>query len=284
MTTLTIDGLKDKLENKYYRIYGSLIKKRLERPPESTFYTELHHILPKSLGGTNHQSNLVLLTAKEHFIAHLLLTKFVVGPDRLKVIRAFLCMNNMSNTATKGRYITSRKYDLLKEEFAMLQSERSKELWKNDTYSQLVTEKIKDSWYNGKRDLQIQYMKNNSPFRSIDVHKKSIDSRERNGTNVWKTNNPMKDPLKAKQIASKRSGGNHYLTKQIVFEYSLDSGSTWNLIDRTLTVDQICDIYNWSRATFYYIIDGKIPKRGSMKGLLIRRVKNEDSEDRKVST
>ena len=38
-------------------------------------YTEVHHIVPKCMGGTNDTSNLVRLTGQEHFNAHLLLAK-----------------------------------------------------------------------------------------------------------------------------------------------------------------------------------------------------------------
>lgn len=36
-------------------------------------YHERHHILPKSLGGTDEENNLIDLFAREHFIAHKLL-------------------------------------------------------------------------------------------------------------------------------------------------------------------------------------------------------------------
>jgi len=35
----------------------------------------MHHIIPRSLGGLNDKINLVNLTAREHYIAHLLLWK-----------------------------------------------------------------------------------------------------------------------------------------------------------------------------------------------------------------
>lgn len=56
----------------YQRQYDLLITKGLSRiRPDG--YVERHHILPKSLGGTNEKSNIVVLTAREHWVAHLLL-------------------------------------------------------------------------------------------------------------------------------------------------------------------------------------------------------------------
>jgi hypothetical protein len=50
--------------------------------------TEKHHIVPRSLGGSNDESNIVRLTYREHFLAHLLLTKFTSGNDRYKMLHA----------------------------------------------------------------------------------------------------------------------------------------------------------------------------------------------------
>lgn len=38
-------------------------------------YSESHHIVPKSMGGTNCQENIVVLTAREHYLIHWLLFK-----------------------------------------------------------------------------------------------------------------------------------------------------------------------------------------------------------------
>jgi len=50
-------------------------------------YVERHHILPRSLGGDNAKSNLVFLTAREHFLAHMLLAKIYGGDLWLPVVR-----------------------------------------------------------------------------------------------------------------------------------------------------------------------------------------------------
>lgn len=44
-------------------------------------YFETHHKVPKSIGGTNDRNNLVNLTAREHYIAHLLLVKIYKDGD-----------------------------------------------------------------------------------------------------------------------------------------------------------------------------------------------------------
>lgn len=59
----------------YERIYHKLITYRQFNQPSS--YIERHHIVMRSLGGSDDdESNIVCLTGREHYIAHLLLARF----------------------------------------------------------------------------------------------------------------------------------------------------------------------------------------------------------------
>jgi len=82
---------------KYQKIYISLVlsagsknRNKLSKDNLNYIYFENHHILPKCLGGLNIPSNLVLLTAREHFIAHKLLTK--IYPKNYRINKALFCM------------------------------------------------------------------------------------------------------------------------------------------------------------------------------------------------
>lgn len=98
------------LNNKYRQWYFNIIKHRLLNP--ATGYTERHHILPKSLGGSNNKSNLVALTAREHYLCHLLLVKITEGTDRTSMLRAF---NAFKMSGSKNpRQLTSRRYQTIK--------------------------------------------------------------------------------------------------------------------------------------------------------------------------
>jgi hypothetical protein len=57
----------------YRQAYSRLIFRATER--EVLGYVERHHIVPKCLGGTDAADNIVLLTAREHFLAHKFLTR-----------------------------------------------------------------------------------------------------------------------------------------------------------------------------------------------------------------
>lgn len=111
--------------NKYEKWYVSITENAKNR--KLTKYAETHHIVPRSLGGSDDESNLVKLTAREHFICHWLLTKIYTGESRSKMIYA---LNGMKRT-NKGqqRYetpITGRVYAKLKEEFGKIHSQTMK--------------------------------------------------------------------------------------------------------------------------------------------------------------
>lgn len=83
------------LNNKYKTWHDNIITKAKNRT--LTCYTEKHHILPKCLGGSNNEDNLVRLTAKEHFIVHMLLCKFTTGIAKQKMYFAFNAFNGMKD-------------------------------------------------------------------------------------------------------------------------------------------------------------------------------------------
>lgn len=73
---MTIDSHKMGVlfkDNKYTKWYMNIVERAKNRDLDG--YTESHHIIPRCLGGSDDKNNLVSLTAREHFICHLLLTK-----------------------------------------------------------------------------------------------------------------------------------------------------------------------------------------------------------------
>lgn len=105
----------------YEKIYKALIDKRRKEKPVG--YTETHHIIPVSFGGSNKRSNLIELTAREHFIAHYLLLKMQVKntPQYHSMRKAFLMMGVVSPDNSE-RYISSLTFSKLREEEAQYKS------------------------------------------------------------------------------------------------------------------------------------------------------------------
>lgn len=102
----------------YQKIYGQIISKaqsesriKLNKQDSSYIYYEHHHIKPRTIGGEDTPDNLVLLTAKEHFIAHKLLIKIYPESRGLR-----LAVHRMIHGAqSKHLNLSSRDYELSKE-------------------------------------------------------------------------------------------------------------------------------------------------------------------------
>ena len=106
------------LQNKYTRIYNNIIERAKSRTLSG--YTETHHIIPRSLGGSNEADNLVPLTAREHFICHRLLTKMTEGDAWRYMSKAIYLM---SHTGSTTQYMpNSRTYQYLREQNSIASS------------------------------------------------------------------------------------------------------------------------------------------------------------------
>lgn len=103
----------------YARIYNEFIDDRRSKPaPEG--YSEVHHILPRSMGGGNDPDNLIRLSPEDHYFAHLLLAKAHGGTQWASVV-----MMGMSRKDGARRWVRQRfMYGAARRRFALESSER----------------------------------------------------------------------------------------------------------------------------------------------------------------
>jgi hypothetical protein len=97
----------------YHTVYKSLVKKR-KSDPSTSCHAERHHIIPKSIGGDNKHSNIVLLSPREHFIAHLLLVKMQIkgSVEYYKMLRALSALSFFKTGINGvGRITSSRMFE-----------------------------------------------------------------------------------------------------------------------------------------------------------------------------
>lgn len=107
----------------YKAIYRQLVQKRLENPLKKQRCTgvEEHHILPKCMGGSNNKTNLVVLTYKEHFVAHHLLWKIYKTPQ---LAFAFSLMRYRNGRKSK---INVKEYEKLRTAMRDYMSQKKKD-------------------------------------------------------------------------------------------------------------------------------------------------------------
>ena len=98
----------------YQKIYDSIIERaKIEnRQKNDSIYYEAHHIIPICLGGTGNvkqykwHENIVLLTAREHFICHWILHE--LHPNSKELTKAF-CMMCILENGKQTRYRPSSR-------------------------------------------------------------------------------------------------------------------------------------------------------------------------------
>lgn len=152
------------LRNKYRTWYRSIVSKAYNRLKEDGTYYEKHHIIPKSFGGSNKKENLVLLTAREHFLCHWLLTKMCKHKkDEAKMKTAMQYM--MENQKRLGLHPSSWRYAIARKHLSLVMTERNKKMWAEGVFdnrpspSNETKDKIRKTllgnvpWNKGKTDL-----------------------------------------------------------------------------------------------------------------------------------
>jgi len=121
------------IENKYTNCYNRIIQRAKDR--KINLYTERHHVIPKSLGGSDETDNLVRLTAKEHFVCHMLLVRMTTGESKKKMSYAMWLLCNMENESQERYAPTASQYELIRTNFSKTMSGRMTEYSKSRDYA-----------------------------------------------------------------------------------------------------------------------------------------------------
>lgn len=140
----------------YKKIYDALVEKCKVRGLDKSsvdYYTEIHHIVPKCLGGSNEPDNLVMFNAREHFIAHLLLWK--IYPTSGDLALAVHLMRTKSTSLVNSKLYENLKLDSSKSisrenspRFKDMTGERYSRLYVIglDSWEQQASGKYKSKW------------------------------------------------------------------------------------------------------------------------------------------
>jgi hypothetical protein len=95
--------------NRYTSIYLAIVLNAQVRGLDKRVlegYFEEHHIIPTALDGPDTDENKVLLTAREHFLCHLLLTRMTTGTALIRMRHAFSYMA-LCHSSSHARHKTN---------------------------------------------------------------------------------------------------------------------------------------------------------------------------------
>ena len=140
------------IDNKYSKWYNNIIEYRKNNPLIKG-YKERHHIIPRSCKGSNDKENLIYLTAREHFICHLLLVEIYRNTKYYsKLLHAVILMKA---DPTSNRYINARLYEKYKIEYSKIRSITGRDE-NNNSYGKkwIHNDKLKQSKLVKKEQLQ----------------------------------------------------------------------------------------------------------------------------------
>ena len=191
--------------NWYRTVYQSIIIRAKSRGDKNTklngVYTEVHHIVPKCMGGKNEDSNLCVVTFKEHVILHKILC--ILHPEIGELFHAVYLLLNL-----KGReyFVTVRDAEFYRKR--SIEYLREINLGKNNpAYGKKISEKHKQAISRankGKKKsfLTRQRMSNAQKGKHASKETKELLSKIHTGmkthteehkkelSNKWKLNNP----------------------------------------------------------------------------------------------
>lgn len=108
----------------YKEFIDNILSTRGNRGITDDEYYEVHHIVPRCMGGTDNLNNKIRLYAKEHYEAHRLLA--LENPNNEKLIYAWWCFVNGWNAEKQERYIvTADEYEEAKIKYSKMMSEKN---------------------------------------------------------------------------------------------------------------------------------------------------------------
>lgn len=137
------------LHNKYTIWYYRIIHRASLRSLPKDFYKETHHIMPKCFGGKNTKENLAELTAHEHWVCHLLLTKMLKGQEKFKMVAAAIRLAHSRHGLIKR----GKAYQQLKIELGKISSELKTGTKASEETKAKISSSLKEAYASGKRAM-----------------------------------------------------------------------------------------------------------------------------------
>lgn len=196
-------------------------------------YYERHHILPKSLFPLwkNEKRNLVLLTAREHYFCHKLLTKIFPSSEMSYALLAFITRPN----ADYG--ITSKEYERIKSNFhpskeAILKRKQTLKgsRWYTNGTENTLTNKPPEGFYLG---------------RTYNVTKETREKMSKNRKGRTSNRKDFHHSNETKEILSRKLKGNKCANPESVRKRHLGMKRWTNGVENRVCLD--CPGEGWFR-------------------------------------
>lgn len=243
----------------YQGIYNRIIEKRQQNPLRDSDYGEVHHIIPKSLGGSEEKKNLVKLSAREHFICHALLSEIYEKYTFkwYKMNNAFLMMK--TNCIRHQRYFNSRLYELKRRDFSEVMKEAQRGS-KNSQYGTVWISNIEEevSKKVGKENLAVYLERGYIEGRILDFgkHKGEISKQKGLTTKQKELIEKRLVQIKEKEETTQKKG-------QIKEKAKKNANNWWQQLqdsDKSISEFVASSEYKYTVAAFAQMLRKYIPE------------------------
>jgi len=161
----------------YQKIYDNIVRRAQTRILEG--YKEMHHIIPRCMGGTDEANNLVSLTPEEHYLCHLLLVK--IHPNNIKLVKAAMFM--VSSNINQSR--NNKLYGWLNRQYSDYMSGPNNPSTMNGTWNKGISVKLrKTRLTDSEKAAHSSRMKDKNPCAGIKPwnHPRATDYSK----SIWK--------------------------------------------------------------------------------------------------
>lgn len=235
----------------YLKIYCNLIRKA-ENRTSLEGYTEKHHTFPKSIFGNNNR--LVVLTAREHYIAHVLLEKIYIKRYGMSNVKTHK-MINAHIMMKSGKYINSHLYENVRKRFSFIISKKMM----GHTVSEETRKKI--SFYSRNRSEEtLEKIGKSSRGRilseetkkKISIANKGKKKPEGHGKKVSEARRGKPSPLRGR-IMPKEHREKIGKSKEKTFYFIDPEGK----LTKIKNLQKYCNDNNLARGCFYQLIRGE---------------------------
>lgn len=239
-------------DNKYTETYFKIIEKYKDMDLCS-IKCEKHHIVPKSMGGSNGRENIVKLPIKAHYVCHHLLIYMTTNSnDYEKMIHAFW---RMCNTKTQKQKITAKSYTILKERRIDILKNKPN-VWLGRKHSELSKEKMSIK------------AKGRNPHLYENYNKPKIWNKGKSKETDETIKRIADNKTGSRNIMYGKTGKNHPNSKKFAF----------------INKDNIIIKYFYTRLEFkQYCIDTDIPNYGLYKTLKENSVYLDSSKNKRYA-
>jgi FtsZ-interacting cell division protein YlmF len=142
---------------------------------------EIHHIVPKCLGGGDDENNLIKLSTRHHFLAHWVLWKAYMTPGLAYAFFMMMVVNK--NHSGRTHRINSKTYALLKKHKSQIQTIKNSERWEDSQWAENMS-KILSAAASTPKEKE-RRSKNASKYNAIYKEKKSMEHTARWQNEEW---------------------------------------------------------------------------------------------------